>query len=307
MILTTTVDEILRPPSTSRVNKAEFSTPICCALQIGLVNIFLSCGVKPEAVVGHSSGEISAAYAVGAISMSEAISVAYYYGRAAEGLPQGAMAAVGMNAEVTKPYLNGLEHVDIGCFNSPNNVTISGAESEVDMVIERIKKDKPDVVARRLRVDRGYHHVGDADKASWQFEHTLRRGLIKPSSKLTAPFYSAVHKQSKTNDGGSLGPSYWRQNFESPVLFSNAIENMLKVGHGRNLLIEIGPHSALEKPVTEIFREIGKDGSSTYVSNLTRNSDGIACLLSSLGRLFQEHVEVDVGATIPVGQVVAAV
>lgn len=91
------IDELLKPEANSRLNEAEFAQPLCTAIQVALVNFLERMGVVPSAVVGHSSGEIAAAYASGAITADEAITIAYYRGRCAlRSTRTGAMAAVGM-------------------------------------------------------------------------------------------------------------------------------------------------------------------------------------------------------------------
>lgn len=112
--------------------------------------------MHPAAVVGHSSGEIAAAYAAGAIGMKEALLVAFYRGVAsAEQRRPGAMAAVGLGRDDVSDLLVG--NVTIACENSRSSVTISGDASEVDEVLDRVRQYRPQALARKLKVDRAYH------------------------------------------------------------------------------------------------------------------------------------------------------
>jgi acyl transferase domain-containing protein len=131
--------------------------PLCTALQIALVNSLARRGVKPNAVIGHSSGEIAAAYATGALSMSEAIIIAYYRGYVTKKPTslRGGMAAIGLDKSSTSAYLT--DKVVIACENSPNSMTISGDLHEVESIIKRIKEGRPDVLASQLKVDMAYH------------------------------------------------------------------------------------------------------------------------------------------------------
>ena len=140
----------------SRINTAELSQPLCTALQIALFNKLSGAGIQPAAVVGHSSGEIAAAYAAGAISMDFAIIFAYYRGFVTkkQGL-DGAMAAVGLGPQdVTKFLCDG---VVVACENSPSSTTISGDREKVLDVVAKIKAEMPDMLARPLKVDMAYH------------------------------------------------------------------------------------------------------------------------------------------------------
>ena len=140
----------------SRINEAEFSQPLCTALQIGIVNLLRSWGVSPAAVVGHSSGEIAAAYATKALSAKAAIIIAYYRGQISKKqYSSGSMLAVGLGGESVTPYL--IEGVVLACENSPDSVTLSGDQGQVKQVAERITEDKPGVLVRHLKVGVAYH------------------------------------------------------------------------------------------------------------------------------------------------------
>lgn len=115
-------------------------------------------GVKPDAVVGHSSGEISAAYACGAITAQEAITVAYYRGQVLRELSkrsQGGMAVVGLGRDDVAPYL--VPGVTIGCENSSSSTTLSGDQEPLNMILETIQTRHPEILARRLQVQVAYH------------------------------------------------------------------------------------------------------------------------------------------------------
>lgn len=149
-------DELLKPKSKSQISKAEFSQPLCTVIQVALVNLLRSWGVEPSAVVGHSSGEIAAAYATGGLTCREAILAAYFRGLATKTkLADGAMAAVGLGAEEVRPYL--VEGVKIACENSPNSTTISGDREALDSLVSTIQRKSPDVFIRALQVDNAYH------------------------------------------------------------------------------------------------------------------------------------------------------
>lgn len=150
-------DVLLEPKETSRVSEAEYSQPCCTAIQIALVDLINYYGIKPAAVVGHSSGEIAAVYAAGAISLKQAITTAYYRGKDMLELDPtiGGMAAIGLGAEEIKPLLE--PGVVVACENSPQNTTISGDKDVLQRVMKTIKDANPDALVRSLRVDRAYH------------------------------------------------------------------------------------------------------------------------------------------------------
>ena len=155
---TWTLQDLLGDNTSHRLDtsRAEFSQPLCTAVQIAVVDLLRQCGVTPDIVVGHSSGEIAAAYAAGALTPAEAIICAYLRGQAAKRVTRrGRMAAVGMSRkEVTRYLTNG---VQLACDNGPTSVTISGDEASILESLEVIKKDDPDRFTKLLSVDIAYH------------------------------------------------------------------------------------------------------------------------------------------------------
>lgn len=149
--------EMLKPGESSQINKAELSQPLCTALQIAIYRQFERFGVVPSAVVGHSSGEIAAAYVARYISLEFAIKAAYYRGlvSSTSTSKNGSMAAIGLGARELAPFLP--EGVVIACENSPKSSTISGDRELLERAVSNIKEAKPDTFARLLKVDMAYH------------------------------------------------------------------------------------------------------------------------------------------------------
>ncbi|KAL4982597.1 thiolase-like protein [Aspergillus falconensis] len=151
-------DELSRAGDLSNLGQAEYSQPCCTAIKIVLVDVLRSLNIHPSAVVGHSSGEIGAAYAVNTFSAADAISVAYHCGkvsRRAEETGKGGMMVVGLGRERISPFL--ADGAIIACENSPANVTVGGEPTVLDSVASAIQAAHPDVLVRRLRVNCAYH------------------------------------------------------------------------------------------------------------------------------------------------------
>lgn len=166
------IEEIICSAAKSQINGAEFSQPLCTAVQIGLIDILAKWGIQPSNVVGHSSGEIAAAYAARAISARSAIILAYYRGKVVkvqEGL--GSMAAVGLGPVEVAPFIE--SGVCIACHNSPRSVTLSGNKSGIDRALERISVECPGTLCRRLRVQIAYHS-GKSRPLHLQSSRTLK-------------------------------------------------------------------------------------------------------------------------------------
>lgn len=288
----TALDELAAAKETSRINDAEFSQPLCTALQIGLVNLLSTWGVHADAVVGHSSGEIAAAYAAKAITAEAAIIIAYYRGQVTKARTRaGAMAAVGLGREGIVSFLQ--DGVVIACENSPKSVTLSGDANKLDCVLERLKREQPDVFCRLLKVEKAYHshHMSDFGE---RYEASMTPYVRSKTPQ--ARFYSSVY--GKTISGaGELDASYWRANMENPVLFYTAISSILNTpSDSPSLFLEIGPHSALAGPLRQIFQHKQLNPMPTYVSTLIRNEDQAHAILSTAGQLFQNGIHIDFAA-----------
>lgn len=283
-------DVLLEDAKTSRVNEAEFSQPLCTAVQIAIVRLLEVWGVKPVVTVGHSSGEIAAAFAAGLISATEAIIAAYYRGKVVSGVTtNGAMLAVGLGAEAATPFLKGLNgQVVIACHNSPVSVTLSGDADALEIV--KAKLDAENVFARFVKTGGKAYHSHHMQSVAAVYENLMRNAKPYAGFDLPQPSDAIMVSSVTTNALASdtiIDETYWSTNLRSPVLFNQAVYNIAtdeqfsKV----DLLIEIGPHSALSGPIRQIctannFSKLG------YIPTLLRGEDSASQLLKVAGELY---------------------
>jgi acyl transferase domain-containing protein/SAM-dependent methyltransferase len=294
------VEELSKNGNESRVYDTEYSHPLCSAVQIGLVNLMNRWNIHPSAVIGHSGGEIAAAYAAGAITMDAAFLIGFYRGQVSKLITQeGAMAVVGLSAEEITPYL--VDGVGIACENSPQNTTISGDAAAVSDVMTQIQSTHPEKLCKKLRVDKAYHshhlkHLADI------YESSMTPCVV--SIQPTVPFYSSVTGTVLPNTM-ELDAHYWRQNYESRVRFRSALEATLNSDSERlpKVFVEIGPHSALAAPLREISQQ-GKVGDGiAYIPTLIRGEEQMKCLLSTAGHIFLQNVPICLSAINGEGRV----
>lgn len=284
------IDELLKPENESRLNQAEFAQPLCTAIQVALVNFLARIGILPSAVIGHSSGEIAAAYASGAITADEAIVIAYYRGRCAlRSTRTGAMAAVGMGRAEATLYLE--DGVVIACDNSPNSITLSGNREALDTVIEQMKFDDQDLFVRLLKTDGMAYHSHHMLELGSEYEQHLQP-LIN-SQAPAIPFFSSV--TGVFTPTAVLGAEYWRQNLESPVKFFPAVKALINSQQAADhLCLEIGPHSALAGPLRQIFKMTASKGHLTYLPTLIRGKSSLESILETCGQLYLQTVDIDI-------------
>ncbi|EFE44178.1 polyketide synthase, putative [Trichophyton verrucosum HKI 0517] len=279
-------DELLKSSEDSRVNEPEYAQPLCTAVQIALSNLLELWGLFPTGVIGHSSGEIAAAYSAGAITLESAIIISYYRGQVTKSIsendatPQGGMAAVGLSPEKVKRYL--IDGVVIACENSPQSVTISGDSDKLDKVIAKIQSTEDDIFCRRLRVGVAYH------SHHMQGLTGLYQDLIGPHISFKdamIPFYSSV-TGNIIIEPIQLDAKYWAEILSFTVLFSTAVGSYLEKNGGNALFLEIGPHSALSGPLRQIFDGHQAKLNVTYIPTLIRGEGQRKSLLTAAGRAY---------------------
>ncbi len=293
------VTELAKGKDESRLGIPAISQPICSILQVALVNELNAWGITPSKVVGHSSGEIAAAYAIGALSHHDAIAVAYFRGKASASLKnlKGGMMAVGSSPEEAKKLLHQTKLtggvVSVACVNSPSSVTLSGDVAALEEL--RAILEERGVFARRLKVDVAYHstHMNSAVG-----EYSSSIADIEPAQPIKGQPVMVSSVTSSEIDAELLGPYYWVRNLISPVLFADAVKELVTPcdGDGKNtvdLMIEIGPHSALGGPIEQILSHHGIKNVA-YNSVLTRGENSLHCSLKLASELFLHGVQLDV-------------
>jgi acyl transferase domain-containing protein len=264
----------------------EFSQPLATALQLALLAVLESWGVSPMAVVGHSSGEIAAACAAGFLTAEEAIKIAFFRGQACtsnEARPALGMLAVGLGPGLVLPYIAKMKAlVQIGCYNSPNSVTLSGDSQALKTVETQLKRDGH--FARLLLVDYAYHSMFMADSAVAYKDMVLQSCGPPLSGKKDVTMFSSVTGKRL---GQTCDATYWTTNMTSPVRFDEAVKEMVTAEDGANFLIELGPSGALAGPIKQILKAIADRGSSIqYGAALSRGKDSVKSLFGIAGQLF---------------------
>ncbi|KAF5501052.1 Reducing polyketide synthase DEP5 [Colletotrichum siamense] len=290
-------EELLKSETESRIMKSEYALPCSTAIQIGLLAVLRSWGVIPNVVTGHSSGEIAAAFAAGAITADEAIIVAYFRGyvlNRTRTQHSGAMAVIGVGSKDISERL--LPGVVIACENSHVNTTISGDACAVEAMVTKFKAGG--IFAKLLDVDLAFHsaHMKDFGLA---YEEAIRPFLSAATPRL--PMFSSV-----TGDliktVNSLGATHWHQSLEQPVLFNKALTNLLKQIETPNLVIvEVGARPSLKSPIRQVMESTSTDKAS-YLPTLEENKDCYESLLRLAGRLFCEGVKLKYQAITPPGK-----
>ncbi|KAI0838660.1 ketoacyl-synt-domain-containing protein [Hypoxylon sp. FL0890] len=289
------LEELTRDEKDSRVGMAHISQPICSAVQIGLVDLLGSWGILPSAVTGHSSGEIGAAYATGALTLEAAMSAAYHRGQAIIALKQnfqdikGSMMAVGIGMEELQPFLKQVRYpfqAVAACENSPRSTTVSGDVEAIDELCDMMTNKQ--IFNRKLFVDVAYHspHM----KLIAETYYSMIADVELKEGKGNVEFFSSLRSRKVNID--ELGPQYWVENLTNPVRFATALQQLCEQSEP-DILIEIGPHAALKGPIMQTLKtlELPAPKCPAYFPTLVRGREATESTLELAGQLFVRGYE----------------
>ncbi|KAK1634593.1 polyketide synthase [Colletotrichum phormii] len=296
---------LLDPPETSMINDVTRSQPICTAVQVALIDLLADWNVFPEAVVGHSSGEIAAAYAAGQLSAAQAIKVAYLRGQAVGRLQsRGGMLATDLAAEEAADLIARTEglpgRVCVACINAPESVTLSGELDAINL-LAKILQERGKFV-RVLKTGGRAYHSHMMKEVGALYEDMLAPVFASDPSDAEnagpshrATMYSSVGASAENlavlnHTGHRSSANYWRQNLETAVQFCAALTN-LTASAKKLHIIEVGPHAALKGPIEQTRKKSGHD--FRLSPTLLRGEDAEACIKKLAGQLFVRGIPLE--------------
>ncbi|MGY0055443.1 type I polyketide synthase [Streptomyces sp. LZ34] len=277
-------DVVRGEPDAPPLDRVDVVQPVLFAVMVSLAALWRSYGVRPDAVAGHSQGEIAAAYVAGALSLEDATRIAALRSQALSALAgRGAMLSVGMPAPELEPRLAPWGgRLCVAAVNGAGSAVVSGTPEAVDALLAELAADG--VRARRLKVDWASH--------SPQVEaiHERLLTLLAPIRPRTGdiPLYSTV--TGERMDGSGLDAEYWYRNLRQVVRFEDATRALVADGH--TVFIESGPHPAVSVGVQETLDALGATD-ALVLGTLRRGEGGLSRFLTSVARLFVSGGAVD--------------
>jgi acyl transferase domain-containing protein/acyl carrier protein len=259
----------------SRLDEIDIVQPTLFSIQVALAALWSSWGIRPDAVVGQSMGEIAAAYVAGALNLDDAARVICRRSQVMRRVSgKGAMAVVDLSFDQASEAIRGFENqLSIALSNSARSTVLAGDPATLQSVIERLERES--IFCRRIKVDVASH--------SPQMD-PLRPDLLRAIDGITPqastiPSYSTVTGQRM--EGSGFDPQYWADNLRKPGLFSTAIKALQ--GDGYDVFVEISPHPLLSASIQEDFRLSGHE--AITLPSLRRGENDFAVMLESLGSL----------------------
>ena len=269
------LEEMTKGGNKTWPNRIDVIQPMLFAIQISLAAVWRSWSIQPDVVVGHSMGEVAAAHVAGALDLKDAVQIICRRSlilKRASGT--GAMVAVKLSIDQALEAIAGYEDcVAVAACNSPTSTVLSGEQTALEQVINRLKLQH--VFCHRVNVDVASHSqhmtpfIADLMKAIEGFEP-------RPTS---VPIYSTV-----TGDicpGEDFDASYWMRNLRESVRFSAVVERL--IADEIDIFLEISPHPVLLSAIQEGLLHHRREG--ILLPSLRRKKEERATMLASLGVL----------------------
>ncbi|RBM15289.1 acyltransferase domain-containing protein, partial [Streptomyces sp. PT12] len=222
-------------PSLERVDVVQ---PASFALMVSLARLWEAHGITPDAVVGHSQGEIAAAHVAGALTLDDAATVVALRSQAiaAHLAGHGGMASLTLTPEETRTLLTGYPGLEVAAFNGPQSTVVAGNPRSLDRLLAHC--ESREIRARRIPVDYA-SHTSHVEAIHGQLTTLL--GDLAPEPP-RVPFYSTLERDWLT-PGTPLDAGYWYRNLRHPVHFASATRTLADEGH--STFIEVSTHPVL--------------------------------------------------------------
>ncbi len=266
--------ELRQPADDSRINDTVVVQPAVMAIQISLVKLYEYYGIRADGFVGHSIGEVAAGYASRALTLEQAVEVIYQRSQAQNrAAGKGGMLAVGLSLDEVHELIEGREGVSIGAVNGPEMLTLSGDIEPLEKIANQL--ESRGVFHRAVKVEVAYHSHHMEPIKDLMLESLGHIQGVQAARSL----YSTV--TGEREDGLHLNGSYWYENVRQPVLFTDAIREMLDDGF--DTFVEIGPHPVLVRGAEALIEKRGAD--AVMAPAMTRKEPEVTVFLQSLARL----------------------
>jgi len=284
------VEVLLADEETSNIHDAAITPAVMFAFQTGLAEVWRARGVRPDIVLGHSFGEVTAAYLAGGIGQAAVAGLVTHRGLIRGHVDRvGTMAAVGLGAETIEPMLPADGSIEIGGYNSPHMVTLTGEERAIDTLIQQVNEADPTILTRKLALDFAYH-------SSWftPVEYIFKADVGELE---TAPAKLPVISTVTGDLNDRFDADYWWQNLRYPVRYQQAVERALELGG--DTFIELGPHRTLSSMTAACAAAKGQ--MVTTVSSLDKRWGDLMSVAVATGQLYVAGVDICWPAIQPAG------
>jgi acyl transferase domain-containing protein len=278
---------VLGSEDDERADRTLYAQTGLFAVQVGLCALLAAAGIRPDAVAGHSVGEIAAAHAAGVLSLEDAVRLVAARARLMQALPEGgAMAAIAATEEEMTEALDGVDGVSLAAVNGPESVVVSGDAGAVERLAEAWHERGRRV--RRLRVSHAFHSarmdpvLDELERVADGLEH----------AEPAVPWAGALTGELV----GECGPEYWSGQAREAVRFADAARAL--AGQGVTTFVEIGPDGTLSAMAAGAL----PDSDAAFVPVLRPDGPATGSVLAALAGAYVRGAAVDWPSVLGAGR-----
>jgi acyl transferase domain-containing protein/NADPH:quinone reductase-like Zn-dependent oxidoreductase/acyl carrier protein len=278
------LDVLRGEPGQPSLEAVQVVQPVLWAVMVSLAGLWRTFGVEPVAVVGHSQGEIAAAYVAGALSLEDSARIVAVRSRVLARVEGGGLLAVGLSLDDLQQRAKTLgAEVTVAAINGPASLVVSGAPAALDALAAALDADG--VRARRLPVSYAAH-----SPSVEAIKDELLDGVagVAPQPG-DVPLYSTVTAATLATE--AMGAGYWYRNLRETVRFEPAVRAMAAAGV--DTLIEIGPHPVLTTQALDVLESEGDPAAVAAFGTLRRDQGGADRFVEALAEAHVHGVAVD--------------
>ncbi|WP_444543300.1 type I polyketide synthase [Longimycelium tulufanense] len=279
------VDVVCGAPHAPSLDRVDVVQPALWAMMVSLAEVWCSMGVRPDAVIGHSQGEIAAACVAGGLSLADGARVVALRSQALAALAgRGGMVSLPLPLTRAEGLLRRWENrLSVAAVNGPRSVVVSGDPEALDELVAWSVGE--DIRARRVPVDYASHSA-QVEAIQARLAEALS-GVAARASEI--PFLSTV--TGGWLDTSTLDADYWYRNLRETVRFEPAVRELLAAGY--RTFVEVSPHPVLTMGVQETLDEPENQAAAVVVGSLRRDQGGWERFLTSVAEAYVRGVPVD--------------
>jgi acyl transferase domain-containing protein/surfactin synthase thioesterase subunit/acyl carrier protein len=264
------------------VHRTDYTQPALFAVEYALAELLKSWGVVPDAVIGHSLGEIAAACAADVLALEDAMRLVTARGALMHRLPGGgAMTSIMAEESAVRPLIERIApEITVAAMNGPLNTVVSGDRDALKMLSEEL--DRQSITYRELRISNGFHSprtepiLDDLERVAGEIKHNAPK--LPLISNLTGEVMSAAPNK-----------AYWRRHLREAVRFGDGMDAL--AGLELRTFLEIGPHPVL-LPLAQVCLG-GKGKSAVWIATLNRQKSDAASISEMLAALYLAGHNID--------------
>ncbi|MBV9786800.1 MAG: acyltransferase domain-containing protein, partial [Chloroflexi bacterium] len=265
----------------AQLDQTIYTQPAIFVIEYALAQLWISWGLKPQAMLGHSLGEYVAACLAGVFSLEDGLKLVARRGQLMQHMPPGSMVSVSLSEAELMLYLQGTPEISLAAINGPERCVVAGPAAAVAALVERL--ERMDVACRALHTDRAFHSI-HIDQIAQEFRAALEDvELHAPQIPYLSNLTGRPITAAEATDHG-----YWLRQMREPVRFSDCVAELAQ--DNSRIFLEVGPGTTLSGLVRQHDRQL------TTLASLRHRDDSrddLAFMLTTLGRLWMTGAPVE--------------